>query len=159
MISEEKLRSCLVNRWAITGATVKTHNAGMNSATWFVTAGSDRWVAKAVTPDSRRAFLGGLTIAGQVEAAGIPAGAPLPTREGDIVVDVDGVPLTLLNWVDGEELSGSTAQDQRLIGRTLGGVHEALRDVSAPLADQFHWIDTQDPFVGSARRRGSCGSL
>ncbi len=141
MISEERLQSCLVDRWAVVGATVEAHNGGMNSATWFVTAGGERWVAKAVAPGSRRSFMGGLTIAGHVEAAGVPTGAPLPTLEGDIVVDVDGVPLALLSWVDGEELSGNTTSDQRLIGRTLSCVHEALRDVSAPPVEQFHWVD------------------
>ncbi|MEU5942568.1 hypothetical protein ABZ807_26100 [Micromonospora sp. NPDC047548] len=112
MIDEGKLRSCLADAWGVTDATVEAHNGGMNSATWFVTARDEGWVAKAVVPDSRRSFAGGLTVAGHVEAAGVPAGSPLATRQGEIVADVDGIPLALLRRVDGEELSGRTPDDQ-----------------------------------------------
>ncbi|HWM05728.1 MAG TPA: phosphotransferase, partial [Actinophytocola sp.] len=146
VIGEGKLRSCLADHWGVVDATVEAHNGGMNSATWFVTAGGERWVAKAVAPGSRRSFVGGLTLAGHVEAAGVPAGRPMPTPQGDIVADVDGVPLALLSWVEGEEL-GRTANDQRLVGRTLGRVHEALRDVSVAPVERFHWVDAQAAYL------------
>ncbi|MFU8873942.1 phosphotransferase enzyme family protein [Micromonospora sp. SL4-19] len=141
MIDDERLRAGLADAWGVTDATVEAHHGGMNSATWFVTAGGERWVAKAVVPGSRRSFLGGLTVAGHVQAAGVPAGAPVPTRQGRVVADLDGVPLALLRWVVGEELSGRTRTEQRLIGSTLGRVHEALRDVRVADADRFHWVD------------------
>ncbi|MBP2326265.1 Ser/Thr protein kinase RdoA (MazF antagonist) [Kibdelosporangium banguiense] len=104
MIDKAQLRSCLAGHWGIVDASVEVNNGGMNSATWLVTAGGERWVAKAVVPGARRSFVGGLTLAGHVEAAGIPAGLPAPARQGDIVVDVEGIPLALLSWVEGEEL-------------------------------------------------------
>ncbi|WP_255540675.1 phosphotransferase enzyme family protein [Micromonospora sp. 4G55] len=122
---------------------VQPHHGGMNSATWFVTVGDERWVAKAVVPGARRSLVGGLTVAGHVAAAGIPAGASVMTTKGESVADVDGIPLALLRWVDGEELSGRTLDDQRLIGRTLGRVHRVLRDVPVARADRFHWLDLQ----------------
>ncbi|MFD2766483.1 phosphotransferase enzyme family protein [Micromonospora eburnea] len=143
MIAERKLRSCLADVWGVTDATVEPHHGGMNSATWFVTAGEERWVVKAVVPASRRSFLGGLTVAGHVEAAGIPAGAPAATRQGKTFTDVGGIPLALLRRVDGDEMSGGTSDEQRLVGRTLGRVHEALREVSVEDADRFHWVDVQ----------------
>ncbi|MFU8851937.1 phosphotransferase enzyme family protein [Micromonospora sp. SL1-18] len=143
MIAEEKLRSCLADAWGVADATVETHNGGMNSATWFIAAGDESWVAKAVVPASRRSFLGGLTVAGHIEAAGIPAGAPIATRQGKIATDIEGTPLALLRRVDGDELSGDTPDGQRLIGQTLGRVHEVLRDVSVDPADRFHWVDVQ----------------
>ncbi|MFJ8581324.1 phosphotransferase enzyme family protein [Micromonospora sp. NPDC093277] len=143
MITEERLRSCLADAWGVTDATVEPHHGGMNSATWFVTAGEERWVAKSVVPGSRRSFLGGLTVAGHVEAAGISVGAPIATRQGTIVADVEGLPLALLRRVDGDELSGGTPDEQRLIGRTLGQVHKVLRDVPVGEADQFHWVDVR----------------
>jgi Ser/Thr protein kinase RdoA (MazF antagonist) len=127
-MGDERLRSCLGEHWGLGGATVRAHHGGMNSATWFVTAGGERWVAKAVAAGERRSFVGGLAVAGHVEAAGIPAGAPVPTRRGDLVADLDGAPLALLSWVGGDELTGS---DQRLLGRTLGRVHEAQADYFA----------------------------
>lgn len=143
MIAAEQLRTCLADAWGLTGVTVEAHHGGMNSATWFVTAGEQLWVAKAVVPAARRALVAGLTLAGQVEAAGVPAGAPVPTRRGDLVADAAGIPLALLRHVDGVELSGDTPDEQRLIGRTLGRVHEVLRDVSVAGADRFHWVDVR----------------
>lgn len=67
----------------------------------------------------------------------------MTTRQGQIVADVDGIPLALLRWVDGEELSGRTPEDQRVMGRTLGRVHRMLRGVSVAHADRFHWLDLQ----------------
>ncbi|MCW3816457.1 phosphotransferase [Micromonospora sp. DR5-3] len=148
MIGGEQLRTCLAEAWGLTEAAVAAHHGGMNSATWFVTAGDERWVAKAVVPAARRSFRGGLTVAGHVDAAGIPAGAPVPTRHGDAVTDLDGVPLALLRWVDGAALSGRTPDDQRLIGRTLGRVHEVLRHVSVGDTDRFHWLEVQAAHLG-----------
>ncbi|MEV6345595.1 phosphotransferase [Actinoplanes sp. NPDC051851] len=135
MIGEGRLREVLADRWGLRGPAIEVHNGGMNSATWFVTARGERWVAKAVVPAAWRAFTGGLAVATAVERSGIPAGAPRPTRDGGLAVDVEGVPLALLTWVPGEETA-----DQRLIGSTLARVHRALQDVSMSDADQFHWL-------------------
>ncbi|MEH1055940.1 phosphotransferase [Micromonospora sp. CPCC 206171] len=143
MIAEQRLRWCLADAWGLADPTVQPHHGGMNSATWFVTVGDERWVAKAVAPGSRRSLVAGLTVAGHVATAGVPAGVPVTTRQGQIVADVDGIPLALLRWVDGEGLSGRTVDDQRLIGRTLGRVHQVLRGVSVAHADRFHWLNLQ----------------
>ncbi len=148
MISDGRLRESLADSWGLARATVEVHNGGMNSATWFVGEGAQRWVAKAVDPASRRAFAAGLTVAAALEEAGIPAGAPVATRGGDVVVDVDGIPLALLTWVAGEELSGPDPGDQRLIGVTLARVHRALLDVSVPDAERFHWVDPRSEHLG-----------
>ena len=143
MISDARLRTCLADSWGLAAATIEVHNGGMNSATWFVSEGGTRWVAKAVVPAARRSFIAGLAVAAALEAAGIPAGAPVATGHGDVVVDVDGVPLALLSWVPGERLSGAEPADRRLIGATLAGVHSVLQDVSMGDAERFHWVDPQ----------------
>ena len=48
---------------ATAGTAVEDHHGGLNSATWFVTDGGRRWIAKAVAPGARRSFTGGLTVA------------------------------------------------------------------------------------------------
>jgi Ser/Thr protein kinase RdoA (MazF antagonist) len=68
----------------------------------------------------------------------------VPTRHGDLVADLDGAPLALLSWVGGDELTGS---DQRLLGRTLGRVHEALRDAPVASTDRFHRVDVHAPHL------------
>jgi len=143
MFGEFALRSGLREHWGIDDATVRAHHGGMNSATWFVTADGGRWVAKAVPPDARRSFAGGLRVAGHVAAAGVPTGPPRPTRSGGLVADVDRIPLALLSWVDGAELSATNPGEQQLIGRTLSRAHAALREVSVAEADRFHWLDTR----------------
>ena len=148
MISDVRLREFLADLWGLAGATVEVHNGGMNSATWFVTDGGERWVAKAVVPASRRSFAAGLTVSAALDNAGIPAGAPLAARHGDRVVDLDGIPLALLTWVPGKELSGSDPGDQQLIGTTLARVHRTLLDVSVPDAERFHWVDPQGEHLG-----------
>jgi Ser/Thr protein kinase RdoA (MazF antagonist) len=148
VISDLKLRMCLADSWGLAEATIEVHNGGMNSATWFVGEGGRRWVAKAVAPASSRSFARGLAIAAALEESGIPVGAPVPGRNGGFVVDVDGVPVALLAWVSGEELSGGDPVDQQLIGVTLARVHRALLDVSVHDVERFHWVDPHSEHLG-----------
>jgi homoserine kinase type II len=141
MVSEPVLASWLEHYWNLTDAQVSPHNGGMGSATWFITRGSDRWVAKLVAPPAGRQFTGGLTIAQTLEKAGIPAGAPVPARDGPIAVDVGEGWLALLTWVPGHPLAGESPTDQRLIGRTLAAVHAALISKDTTGAQRFHWVD------------------
>lgn len=143
-----KLRVRLADSWGLARTTVEVHNGGMNSATWFVSDGSERWVAKAVAPVSRRSFTAGLAVAAALEDAGIPAGAPVAARHGDFVVDADGIPLALLTWVPGDPLSAAKPSGQRLIGATLARVHRALLDASVPHTERFHWVDPQGDHLG-----------
>ena len=48
MITEPALIASLQESWGLTGARVSVHNGGMDSQTWFVDLGDQRWVAKAV---------------------------------------------------------------------------------------------------------------
>jgi hypothetical protein len=82
------LGTALVQGWELSAPEIEVHNGGMGSATWFVTQDGCRWVAKAVAPALRRQFVAGLAVAAAVEAAGIPAGAPVPTRDGQPVITV-----------------------------------------------------------------------
>ncbi|SNT64376.1 homoserine kinase type II [Asanoa hainanensis] len=148
MISDTRLRELLADLWGLAAATVEVHNGGMNSATWFVADGGRRWVAKAVAPASRRSFVAGLTVAAALESGGIPAGAALATRHGDLVADVDGIPLALLTWVPGSALSYANPGDQQVIGTTLARVHRTLLGVSVSDVERFHWVDPRSDHLG-----------
>ncbi|MBL7259863.1 phosphotransferase enzyme family protein [Paractinoplanes lichenicola] len=143
MIGVERLRQGLMDLWGLPEPVVERHDGGMNSSTWFVTDRGERWVAKAVDPAARRSFTSGLAVAAALQHAGVPAGAPMATRQGERVVDVDGTPLALLTWVPGEELTSTDPGDQRLIGAVLARVHRALAGVAVPDAERFHWVDPQ----------------
>jgi homoserine kinase type II len=66
------------------------------------------------------------------------------TKDGDLVADVDGLPLALLEWVPGDAL---TAGDQRLIGTTLARVHNGLSGASVDGMTQFHWVDPDADYL------------
>jgi homoserine kinase type II len=76
-----------------------------------------------------------------LQRAGIPAGAPVPTIDGECVVDVAGYPLALLTWVAGNALTGADGRQQRLIGTMLARVHRVLATESVAGAQRFHWVD------------------
>ena len=140
MIDEEAVRASLAYEWGLGNAEVVAHHGGMGSATWFVSLGERLWVAKAVAQALRRQFVGGLRVAAALEGAGIPSGAPVPTSDGRLVADVDGQAIALLAWVAGDELTGTSADEQRTIGRTLGRVHRALHGVTVAAVQRFHWV-------------------
>jgi len=125
-MTDVDLRQCLDRHWGLVGADVTAHNGGMNSATWFVDHHGTRYVAKSVPVTNRDALVGGLRVAEAVDAAGVPAGAPLRTLDGDLVGALAGRPIALLTWVEGVPLIGETPDEQRVIGRTLARVHAAL---------------------------------
>lgn len=131
---------CAVD-WGLAPDSLSVGSGGMNSQTWLVRAAADRYVAKAVPSDRRGTFEAGLRVATIVEAAGIPAGAPIRTVDGEIVLDVDGFALAVLRFVEGSELTGREPSEQALIGTTLGRVHHALLGHDLPGAAPFPWLD------------------
>lgn len=140
-LNTETLTACIADAWGLRGVRISPHDRGMNSRTWFVTEGSDRYVAKAVPIGSHRRFVTGLDVASRVQASGTPAGAPVATLDGRPFVQLPGHTLALLTFVEGSGLRGESEADQRLIGGTLAGAHGALIGQRVSEADRFHWID------------------
>jgi homoserine kinase type II len=147
-LSTPILASALTDWWGLRTPEIAPHDQGMNSRTWIVTDGADRYVAKAVPADAHRRFVTGLAVASHVQAAGIPAGAAVPTRDGRAWIQLHGQTLALLTFVAGNGLSGETDVEQRLIGSTLAHVHRALGGATVPEADRFHWIDPDAEHLG-----------
>ena len=143
MLDEPTVRACLARHWDLPDARVEAHHGGMGSATWLVSRGGRRWVAKSVAREQRAQFAGGLSVAALVDAAGIPAGAPEPTLDGRSHVTVDAVPLALLTWVEGEPLTGASVDEQHRVGATLASAHRTLQGASVPGAQRFHWVQPQ----------------
>jgi homoserine kinase type II len=141
MISEELLRACLGEHWELHRVRIEPHHGGMNSATWFVTAGSRRWVAKAVAPDTVLHFTGGLAAAALLDRPDLPTGAPERSRDGQLAVTVDGYMLALLAWVPGDGITTDRPAAQHIIGTTLARAHALLRDADLPSTGSFHWVD------------------
>jgi homoserine kinase type II len=147
VLTEPLLVSCLSRHWALTDVRVRVHNGGMGSETWFVELGDRRWVAKAVTSADGTQFAGRMTIARRLEQAGIPAGAPVPAADGQLVVDIGHAQLALLTWVPGRELTGRDEAEQEVIGATLAQVHQALTGFEVAGAQRFHWVDPDADYL------------
>jgi Ser/Thr protein kinase RdoA (MazF antagonist) len=132
----------LAEHWGLAGADVRPHHGGMNSATWFVRAGQDRFVAKA----AGGWFPGGIAVADALARRGFASGAPVRTLDGRLTVEAGGDQrLALLTFVDGAPL---TAADQRAIGRTLAEVHRLLRDVAVEGEVAMDWVDPDAAHLG-----------
>jgi Ser/Thr protein kinase RdoA (MazF antagonist) len=140
--------AALADDWGVTAGSLTPNHGGMNSQTWLAESEGRRFVAKAVPRDRATSFEAGLAIAAIVNAAGIPAGAAVPTRDGRRSVLVEGGVLALLRFVDGAELTGESVEERRLIGSTLGRAHQALVGHEVAEAEQFHWIDQGAEHLG-----------
>ena len=140
MLSEEAVARCLAEEWGLPEARVTRLDGGMGSRTWIVDDAGRRWVLKAVAPALGGQMAGGLAVAQRLELAGIPAGAPEPTRAGELTATVSGCRLGLLAWVPGRPLTGQDERQRRLIGTILGQVHQVLPDQTVPVTQRFHWV-------------------
>ncbi|MDT0443308.1 phosphotransferase enzyme family protein [Streptomyces johnsoniae] len=122
------IAAALLTHWRLNGAEVTPLPGGMNSVTWDVRCGTVRRVAKAVPCGgaAEEQFRRGLRLAARVEAAGIPAGAPLPTARGRLTAVTGGHVLALLSRVEGRELDGADGCDTVRLGTTLARVHRVL---------------------------------
>ncbi len=170
MIGVDAVAAVLVQEWGLADVRITEHNGGMNSLTWWIDAPDRRWVAKSVPASAGVDFLGGLAVAARLQAAGIPSGAAVPTRTGALTATVADTattdtattdaatvadtaiasrrPIALLDYVPGVELSDSDPDDVRLVGKTLGRVHVALRDTRVDGIRGLRGIDLNASYLG-----------
>lgn len=121
----------LAERWGIEGARVEPLEGGMSSLTWSVEDDAGRRYAVKSVDAARYGvqFAEGLTAAARLGAAGIPAGAPVPTRGNTLTVLDDGRAIALLAWVAGTPVEQETPDGMATVGRTLARAHVALGTV------------------------------
>jgi Ser/Thr protein kinase RdoA (MazF antagonist) len=120
---------------------------GMNSQTWAVESTGGRFVLKRVLPIHREAFVLGLDCARALTTHGVAAGAPVPTVDGAAYVETPQGPVALLEWVDGEPLTGDDATERALIGRTLAAAHVILASDDDRRSGRWHWVDPAAPHL------------
>jgi homoserine kinase type II len=129
-------------------AAVTPYGRGMNSMTWLITAGSGRWVAKAVPLQAAAQFEAGLAAAAHLEAAGLGAGAPRATVDGRFSATVAGYRVAMLRFVAGRELDPAGPAEQRRWGETLGLAHRVLRAAEPPPGlQEWHWVEPEAPHL------------
>jgi Ser/Thr protein kinase RdoA (MazF antagonist) len=121
-----------VRAWVGEGATL-TPLVAMNSSTWLVSSGAERYVLK-ISGASEES---GLRVAEWLEAHGLPTGGPVRMMvRGDRVV-------ALLRFVEGRGLEDAP-DDVGIVGETLGRAHAIL--VGAPVPEgldrwPWGWVD------------------
>ena len=140
-LSAASVARWLAADWGLADVALTRLSGGMNSEAWLVNAAARTLVAKIVPTTEARRIAGGMMVASVVQAAGIPAGAPLPALDGATVTSRGERSLALLTFVDGTGLIGESDADQRLIGDTLARAHLAVRGHEVPSAERFHWLD------------------
>lgn len=125
-----RVESLLAEHWGLAGARVAPIEGGMSSLTWSVEIDDARYVLKSVSAASyARRFADGLAAAARLDAAGVAAGAPVPTRGGELTVIADGQAIALLGWVEGTPAAQHTPAGMAVVGRTLARAHLALGTV------------------------------
>ena len=119
MSVDERLADGAIREW-LGSRTSRVPLAAMNSSTWSVSAGPERYVLKI----SDASELACLEVAAWLDERGLRTGAPIhmAVRDGRLVA--------LLRFADGRPLATST-QDVEAIGETLGRAHSLL--VGAPV--------------------------
>lgn len=140
-----RLPDLLGTHWQLPAASVAPLGGGMNSATALVTTGHRQWVAKWVTAAGRPAFEHGAQVAARLAAAGTRSGQPLPTVDAELLVDVDGGSLALLEFVPGRELTPRPG-DQPKQAIALARAHTLL-GTTIRRAEFFDWLG-DEPRIG-----------
>jgi homoserine kinase type II len=128
LLTDEAIAIEVAREWLGEDAQL-TALLAMNSSTWAVLSGAERYVLKIAAPTDAP----GLEVAASLDAHGLRTGRPLRTTiRSDRLV-------ALLAFVDGRELGGSDAEVD-LVGETLGRAHALLVEAPVPEAlDRWPW--------------------
>ncbi|MGV4927016.1 phosphotransferase (plasmid) [Streptomyces sp. BHT-5-2] len=129
--------------WGRPVTSVKRLAGGWNSTSWLVRGASgDRHtlhVAKLADSADGDAFRSGLRVAGAAAVRGFPSGAPVPTVDGRLTVDVPEGVLGLLRYVPGRSPSATSEADLRRVGSTLARAQLAVREAAECVSEQHRW--------------------
>ena len=144
LTTDDRIADEAVRQWLGAGAT-RTPLVAMNSSTWMVSSGAERYVLKIANASEQA----GLRVSAWLDERGLRTGPPMRmTVRGDRVV-------ALLRFVDGRGLETSSG-DVDLLGETLGRAHSLL--VGAPVPESLDrwpwaWLDStviDDPVLRTA---------
>lgn len=139
--------------------TVSYLVTGLMNRNWKVTAATGAYALKQildVTPELARRNLRVLEVLHQ---RGIPTCAPVLTRTGDPVLDVEDRSYCLLPWLDGDHPAGEdlTYEQATELGATLGRIHHVLNEpgtveLPAITTPPTSRTETPDDATAEARR-------
>ena len=126
-------------RWLRRVDSVTPLGGGWNSSTWLVAAGDERYVAKLVDHLDAQGLDAGLRLAEFATAWGLPCGAPVRTRGGELTIGLSEGALALLRYVPGNPPELSSPDQVGRAGRVLARAHKVLRDYPAGDESRYRW--------------------
>ncbi|MBF4607470.1 phosphotransferase [Curtobacterium sp. VKM Ac-1393] len=99
-----------------------------NALAWISTAGGRMLLKWSIAPEGfeRLAFAADLTA--WLGERGLPVSAPVPTLDGRVQLEHDGVSMGLQHVIDGTLLDVRDVAQVHAAGATLARIHDALRD-------------------------------
>ena len=150
--SERELRGAL-NHWGLSDARVTSMSPGVSGEVFLVEDDDGRRLVAKHAYMSREDFEPGLLAAEIVSSQGFRAACPVRTTSGEVLRMVTGPrdlvhPLALLTFVDGEPIDPSAPDAPRMLGRLLGSVHAALRDLAPEV---LHIVPNDSAFLAYLR--------
>lgn len=144
-----EVAALLLDLWGLEGADVEPLGGGMNSETWLVRHDGSTYVAKRVPRPLVADLVTGCEISSGLATSGVTTGAPVPTTDGRLVVEDQG--MVLLRHVPGRELTGDTDLEQEWMAGMLATVHRAGGPTAASGVSPFmdEWLSADVPGVSS----------
>ena len=163
------VRRVIAREWGLDAGLLDKTYLGINSFTWVLTDGADRFVVKWAFPlgEDRDRFPAGLEIAENLDGHGVRTGPPRRTLHGDLAIRFRGGWLAVLRFETGHPLDMENGSDAEMWGRAVATCHVRLAASSGPtpldrwpwsllrveddLHDRFPWLRaTISPFVRRA---------
>ncbi|MEN3309652.1 MAG: hypothetical protein V7603_5854 [Micromonosporaceae bacterium] len=132
MVTEDQIRAALRTQWHLPPEECVALSTSDRAATWLVTAGGDRYVAKLVAAADREQLQVSLAVAEHLDRIGFTVGGPVWSVDGMLAVPLATGSLALLRHVPGRPLDGANPVDQLWWGDLLGAVHRGLSGFSHP---------------------------
>jgi hypothetical protein len=108
-------------RWLRRVDSVTPLGGGWNSSTWLVAAGDERYVAKLVDHLDAQGLDAGLRLAEFATAWGLPCGAPVRTRGGELTIGLSGDLFRLAHRARHRPRARPTERQPRRPGHRLRG--------------------------------------
>lgn len=126
----ERLADCL-DHWELAGAAVEPCGNGLINATYAVRAGGQRWILQRVNAIFDPAIHHNIAaVTAALERAGLLTPRLVPTRRGELWVELDGEVWRLQSAIEGVSVDALVDGSQaRAAGEFVGRWHAALADL------------------------------
>jgi homoserine kinase type II len=132
VVTEDQIRTALRTRWHLPPEECAALSTSERAATWLVSSGGERYVAKLASGVDPEQLQVSLTVAEHLDRIGFAVGGPVWSVDGMLAVPVGNGSLALLRYVPGRPLDGDSPVDQLWWGDLLGAVHRGVAGFSHP---------------------------